>query len=110
MIKAILAADANWGIGKDGIMPWPHNSEDLKWFKECTDGECIIMGRKTWESLPFKPLPNRYNIVVTSKGEMVGPHATVDVSTLHMILDNRSSSPWIIGGGQLVASTLQYID
>ena len=36
MIKAILACDGNWGIGKDGGMPWPHNSADLKWFKEKT--------------------------------------------------------------------------
>ena len=49
-MKAILAADTDWGIGKDGTMPWPHNSDDLAWFKECTIDSTVIMGRKTWDS------------------------------------------------------------
>ena len=64
-MKAILAADADWGIGKDGTMPWPHNSDDLKWFKECTIDSTVIMGRKTWDSLPFKPLSDRQNIIIS---------------------------------------------
>ena len=66
MIKAILACDENWGIGKDGGMPWPHNSADLKWFKEKTIGSVVVMGKSTWDSLPFKPLKNRQNLIVTS--------------------------------------------
>ena len=67
MIRAILAHDSQWGIGKNGDLPWPKNSEDLKWFKECTTGCTVMMGRGTWESLKFKPLPNRTNAIVTSQ-------------------------------------------
>ena len=66
MIKAILACDQDWGIGKDGDLPWPHNTEDLKWFKESTIGGVVVMGKSTWNSLPRKPLPNRKNIIITS--------------------------------------------
>ena len=65
MIKAILACDEEWGIGKDGDLPWPHNSADLKWFKDNTVNGIVVMGKSTWDSLPRKPLPKRKNIVVT---------------------------------------------
>jgi dihydrofolate reductase len=64
-VKAILAHDEKYGVGKNGGLPWPHNPADMKWFRECTDGHIVIMGRKTWESLGNKKLPNRTNIVVT---------------------------------------------
>ena len=65
-IHLIWAQDKNGGIGKDGKLPW-HISEDLINFKKITSNNTIIMGRKTWESLPKKPLPNRRNIVLSSK-------------------------------------------
>lgn len=66
--SAVLAVDAQGGIGKDGGIPW-HLPADLKHFKEITEHSVVIMGRKTWESLPdvAKPLPNRINIIVTSR-------------------------------------------
>jgi len=64
-IQLIWAQDKNGGIGKNGKLPW-HISEDLKNFKKITNNHPIIMGRITWESLPFKPLPNRRNIVLSS--------------------------------------------
>ncbi|MBV7394631.1 dihydrofolate reductase [Mameliella sediminis] len=64
MITLIAAHDRNRAIGKDGDIPW-HLPEDLAMFKRETLGGAIIMGRKTWESLPFKPLPKRLNIVVS---------------------------------------------
>ena len=74
MIRAILACDQDWGIGKDGDLPWPHNPDDLKWFKEQTTGSVVAMGKRTWDSLPTKPLPNRNNVVVTSsEGDKDGP-------------------------------------
>ena len=72
MIKAILACDEDWGIGKDGELPWPHNSADLKWFKEITTGGVVVMGKSTWDSLPFKPLPKRENIIVTRSNQDIG--------------------------------------
>lgn len=64
MITLIAAHDRNRAIGKDGDIPW-HIPEDLALFKRETLGGAIVMGRKTWESLPFKPLKNRLNIVVS---------------------------------------------
>ena len=65
-IHLIWAQDKNGGIGKDGKLPW-HISEDLKNFKKLTSGSTILMGRNTWESLPARPLPERRNIVLSSK-------------------------------------------
>jgi len=67
MITLIAARARNGAIGKDNTIPW-HAPEDLKFFQRETYGGAIIMGRNTWESLPFKPLKNRLNIVITSKG------------------------------------------
>ena len=64
-IQLIWAQDTNAAIGKHGTLPW-HYSEDLKNFKKLTTGHTIIMGRKTWDSLSIKPLPNRKNIVISS--------------------------------------------
>lgn len=64
MITLIAAHDRNRAIGKDGDIPW-HIPEDLAMFKRETLGGALIMGRRTWESLPFKPLPKRLNIVVS---------------------------------------------
>ena len=63
-VSIIAAMDKKRGIGKDNKIPW-HIPEDLKRFKALTSGHPIIMGRKTWDSLPLKPLPKRVNIVVT---------------------------------------------
>ena len=64
MITLILAMAKNGVIGKDGAIPW-RIADDLKRFKHLTFGKPVIMGRKTWDSLPRKPLPGRDNIVVT---------------------------------------------
>ena len=64
-IHLIWAQDINGGIGVKGKLPW-HISEDLKNFKKLTLNSTIIMGRKTWDSLPVKPLPKRNNIVLSS--------------------------------------------
>ena len=63
-IVLVVAIADNGVIGKDGGLPW-HISEDLKRFKSLTMGHTIVMGRKTWDSLPRKPLPGRVNVVVT---------------------------------------------
>ena len=113
MIKAILACDENWGIGKAGTLPWPHNSADLKWFKNSTMGTTMIMGRNTWRSLPVKPLPDRRHIVI-SQGEFkeFGPNVT----RMYLEYFKKYHSMFgvvdftIIGGAQLVESCLDIID
>lgn len=64
MLTLIAARARNGAIGRDGDIPW-HAPEDLKFFQRETLGGALIMGRVTWESLPFKPLPRRFNCVVT---------------------------------------------
>lgn len=67
-LEAIVAYDFNKGIGRNGGIPWRWAAEDMKWFKSLTTCHCCIMGRKTFDSLPFdNGLPNRHNIVLTSK-------------------------------------------
>lgn len=67
MISLIVARARDGAIGKNNEIPW-HAPEDLAFFQRETLGGAVIMGRRTWESLPFKPLKNRLNLVVTSKG------------------------------------------
>jgi len=118
MIKAIFACDEEWGIGKNGALPWPHNPEDLKWFKQCTDGDVVVMGRKTWESLPRKPLPNRINYVVTSDHNIekgyYGRFTSKDVGrAIRSIIEGRIEPMpdiWIIGGAQLFESCIDIIE
>jgi dihydrofolate reductase len=64
MISAIVAVDNNWGIGYNGNL-LEHIPDDMKFFKKLTTGNVVIMGRKTWDSLPVKPLPDRLNLVIT---------------------------------------------
>ena len=76
MISLIVGRATNGAIGRDGDIPW-HVSEDLKFFQRETMGGALIMGRKTWESLPFKPLKNRLNVVV-SRGEVARADLSVN--------------------------------
>jgi dihydrofolate reductase len=111
MIRAILACDENWGIGKSGALPWPHNPADLKWFKASTLNHTIVMGKATWDSLPVKPLPNRVNVVVSSSNIL----AKVDVVSITDLRRRLSSMDteqdvWIIGGARLIEGMMDYID
>lgn len=114
MIRAILATDDNWGIGKDGDLPWPHNPDDLKWFKHHTTGGVVAMGKNTWDSLPNKPLPNRNNVVVTSSEQdknKGGYHfVKFDTAATDLTNMNRLQNVWVIGGAKLVEGLLPIID
>ena len=99
-IELIWAQDQNGGIGKDGKLPW-HISEDLQNFKKITSGSPIIMGRKTWESLPFKPLPNRRNIVLSSKQlDNIETYRSIDDCIKN--LDYESDCKVFIIGGESI--------
>jgi dihydrofolate reductase len=76
IISLVVAASRNGVIGKDGGLPW-HISSDLKLFKQITLGKPVIMGRKTWDSLPRKPLPGRRNIVISRKTDHPAPGAEI---------------------------------
>lgn len=121
-LGAIWAQTFDGVIGRNGAMPW-HVPEDLQHFKEVTSGKPVIMGRRTWESLPnaYKPLPGRVNIVVSSSvtyGIEQWDGATW-VPTLDAALGeayraqevtsgggNDQADAWIIGGGTLYTEAL----
>ena len=63
MISAIVAVNEDWGIGYNGDL-LEHIPADLKYFKEMTVGKTVVMGLNTWNSLPIKPLPHRFNIII----------------------------------------------
>ena len=112
MISAIVAVDENFGIGFNGDL-LEHIPEDLKHFKQLTTNKTIIMGRKTWESLPNKPLPNRLNIVVTSK-ERSFEEMTVFTSFEEVYSRATHIMPedewFIIGGGSIYKEFLPICD
>ena len=111
MIRAILACDENWGIGKSGALPWPHNPADLKWFKQSTLNHTIVMGKATWDSLPVKPLPNRVNVVVSSS-DILAKVDVVSISDLRRRISSMDTDQdmWIIGGARLIEGMMDYID
>ena len=81
MIKAIMAVDDDGGVGKRGSMPWPKNSNDLKWFKKYTLNNVVIMGRLTWMD-PHMPSPliNRINVLITNQDKTKYPGADEYIS------------------------------
>ncbi|MFT3815103.1 MAG: dihydrofolate reductase [Acidovorax sp.] len=109
-IALIYARAANGIIGKDGAMPW-HLPEDLAHFRQLTHGHPVIMGRKTWDSLParFRPLPGRVNIVVTRQADW-SQNGTQRASSLREALSiaeqTGAATAWVIGGAQIYAQAL----
>jgi dihydrofolate reductase len=99
-IHLIWAQDHNGGIGKDGNLPW-HISEDLKNFKRLTSGSTILMGRNTWESLPVRPLPERRNIVLSSK-EVPDVEYYTSVEECIETLDGDGTEKLFVIGGSTV--------
>jgi dihydrofolate reductase len=101
MIALVVAVSRNGVIGKAGGLPW-HISSDLKLFKAITLGKPIIMGRKTWESLPRKPLPGRVNIVISRQSGFVAEGAVV-VADAHAAISATQNAAEIavIGGGEI---------
>lgn len=99
----IYAHARNGVIGKDGILPW-HLPEDLAHFKRTTMGAPVIMGRKTWDSLPprFRPLPGRKNVVVTRDANWHAPGAERAGSLDEAIaLCQGAAVAWITGGAEI---------
>jgi dihydrofolate reductase len=107
MIIAIVAHDEYYGIGKDGKIPWKC-LEDLKLFKQITYGHKIVMGRKTWESLPSKPLPGRTNIVITNQKNYDAPGAIISDDIVWP--DDDIDNLFVIGGSSVYEMYIPYLD
>ena len=111
-LHLILARAANGVIGKNNALPW-HLPEDMAHFKRTTLGHPVIMGRKTWDSLPpkFRPLPGRLNVVVTRDDQWHAEGASRASSLQEaMALCPAGSDVWVIGGAQIYAAALPLAD
>lgn len=111
----LIWAEAHGGvIGAAGGMPW-HVPEDLAHFKRTTDGAPVVMGRRTWDSLPprFRPLPGRANIVVTRQSDWAADGAvragSVD-EALALAASDADDVVWVIGGAELFQRTIDAAD
>ena len=121
----IAAVDQHYGIGKEGTLPW-HLSGDLRHFKEVTcrttaefKKNALIMGRKTWESLPLslKPLPERINCVVSRNAELILPEGVVLADSFPLALRllikryaGKMDKIFVIGGAEIFNEALRHPD
>lgn len=115
MISMITAIDDNWAIGKDNQLLC-HLPNDLKYFKQLTEGNIVVMGRKTFESVG-KPLPNRINIVMTRDEEWNAEGVSVlhdidDILEYYMVSCSLPDAEdmFIIGGGEIYKQFMPYVD
>ncbi len=112
MISAIVAVDENYGIGYQGELLCRIPS-DLRRFKGLTTNNVVVMGRKTWDSLPTKPLPNRTNIVITNNVDGFQLKNGVIFTTLDLLKEticeiSEVYDVFIIGGSQIYKELLPY--
>lgn len=113
----VVAVDEEWGIGKNNGIPWPRLKADMKSFKAITsyapDGakNAIIMGRKTYDSMGNKPLPGRYNIIISRSYE-TGHEGIYLARSLDgafdMAKDLNANSSFVIGGGEIYREALKH--
>jgi dihydrofolate reductase len=111
-LNLIYARAANGVIGHNNTLPW-HLPEDMAHFKALTQGCTVIMGRKTWDSLPprFRPLPGRTNIVVTRQPDWQVDGAQRAASLPDALAHcDPSATTWVIGGAQIYAEALPLAD
>jgi dihydrofolate reductase len=108
-VRLIWAQARNGVIGADGRLPW-RLPEDMALFRELTMGGTVVMGRRTWESLPerFRPLPGRTNVVLTSDPDWAADGATRAGSVEEVLADHDSL--WVIGGGTVYGEFLPHAD
>ena len=124
-VRAIVAMDEGRVIGYQNAIPW-HIKEDLQRFSQLTSGHSVLMGRKTFFSLPekFRPLPKRKNIVVTGQPELFSEYDCLDLDDF-VVTDSPtvfiarakqdlehlpSSELWVIGGERIYRETLSYCE
>jgi len=129
-VGLIWATDEHGTFSKDGNLPW-HDTEykpvhELKHFKEVTQGATVVMGRKTWKSLPFKPLKGRKNVIISSTMELYQYDTDISDETISepklVIATSRSleealmeeqdlgNDVWIIGGRKLLLQGFNYAE
>src|SRR5229473_3282073 len=111
MIIGIVAIDRNLAIGKGGKLPW-HYSADMKFFKETTIGNAVVMGRRTWLTLK-KPLPDRMNIVLSRRTNSISTDSIVtlpDVQSVLALACSLTRDLYVIGGAKVYQAFLPHIE
>ncbi len=110
MVSLLVARSSNGVIGRDGDLPWRLPS-DLKRFRELTTGHSVLMGRRTFESLPtaFRPLPNRRNLVLSSNQDYPADGAEV-FTGLSEALQSCTGECFVIGGGITYEEALPFAE
>jgi len=111
MIIGIAAVDRKGAIGRGGKLPW-HYSEDMKFFRETTTGNAVVMGRKTWLTIG-KPLKNRLNIVL-SRDSSIEPQESLlvfsDIESVVSFSNSLATALFVIGGAQIYEAFLPHIE
>ncbi|MEP6945608.1 MAG: dihydrofolate reductase [Acidobacteriota bacterium] len=111
MIIGIVAIAKNFAIGKDGKLPW-HHSADLKFFKETTTGNAVVMGAATWRAIG-KPLPDRLNVVLTATNSVMPPAEVMRLAEKAEVTDLAlylHRDVYIIGGAKTYAAFADVIE
>jgi dihydrofolate reductase len=112
MVTIVAAVARNGCIGKDGRLPW-HIPEDLQRYRKVTMGKVVVMGRKTWESIPekFRPLAGRTNVVVTRQPDYLLPAGVERFASLAAALAAHAGEEIVInGGGAIYAEAIPFAD
>lgn len=108
-VHAIVAVASDWAIGRQGGLLC-HLPADMRHFKEVTMGYSIVMGRKTFDSFPRRPLPGRQNIVITRNADWQYPGVTVAHSLDDAIAVAHTDTVFVIGGAQVYEQALPLVD
>jgi dihydrofolate reductase len=111
VIGLVWAQSANGVIGRDGNLPW-HLPEDMKHFRSLTAGATVLMGRRTWESLPprFRPLPGRRNLVLSRTLQSDPQDGVEPFPDLRQALAAVSGDVWVMGGAAVYRAALPFAD
>jgi len=110
-VNLIVAVDQNWAIGYQGdlLLKIP---ADMKYFKQKTLGNIVVMGKNTYNSLPKKPLPDRINIVLTTDRDFYDPDIVIchDVNSVLQYVEKSPLETFIIGGQAVYTAFIPYVD
>lgn len=109
MLTIIVATDRKGAIGRNNDIPW-HLSDDLKRFKAITMGHTVIMGRNTWDSLPFKPLKGRRNIVISATMPESDKYDLAQNVDRAIAMASADGEAFIMGGARIYEQTIAYAD
>ncbi len=109
-VSLIVAMDAQRGIGKNNDLMW-HLPKDMQFFKDTTQGQIVVMGRKNYDSIPekYRPLPNRLNVILTRNKEFKAPNCLVFHSLTACFAhfkEEEDRAVFIIGGGEIYRMAL----